>query len=56
MMQLFADTCSIPVVLPTNGGEAVVLGAAMLGRVASEGVRTAEDMWRIMVSPKSPDR
>ncbi|KAI6046497.1 hypothetical protein EDC04DRAFT_2864704 [Pisolithus marmoratus] len=49
MMQLFADTCGIPVVLPMNGGEAVVLGAAMLGRVASEGLTRAEDMWRVMV-------
>lgn len=49
MMQLFADTCGIPVVLPMNGGEAVVLGAAMLGKVASEGITQAEDMWRVMV-------
>lgn len=49
MMQLIADTCDIPVILPMKGGEAVVLGAAMLGRIASEGVRDAEGMWRIMV-------
>lgn len=55
MMQLFADTCGIPLVLPTNGGEAVVLGAAMLGRVASEGVTAAEGMWRIMVSTEHLD-
>lgn len=56
MMQLFADTCGVPLVLPTNGGEAVVLGAAMLGRVASKGVTVAEDMWRIMVSTEHPNR
>ncbi|KAL4075625.1 FGGY family of carbohydrate kinase [Scleroderma yunnanense] len=54
MMQLLADTCMIPVVLPKSGGEAVVLGAAMLGRVASEGVTVAEDMWRIMVEMTPP--
>ncbi|KAI6168856.1 hypothetical protein EDD17DRAFT_1772596 [Pisolithus thermaeus] len=54
MMQLFADTCGIPVVLPMNGGEAVVLGAAMLGKVASEGITQAEDMWWVMVEMTPP--
>ena len=36
LMQLFADTCNMPVVLPQNSGAAVVLGAAMLGRIAAE--------------------
>ncbi|KAG1791840.1 uncharacterized protein HD556DRAFT_1444914 [Suillus plorans] len=49
MMQLFADTCNIPVILPKSHSEAVVLGAAMLGRIAAEGVKAGEDMWKIMV-------
>jgi len=35
-MQLIADTCSIPVILPHTPSAAVVLGAAMLGRFAAE--------------------
>lgn len=59
LMQLFADTCGMPVVLPQSSGAAVVLGAAMLGRFAAElkpgmGVgdveRECEERWRIMVS------
>lgn len=38
-MQLFADTCSIPVILPFSSGAAVVIGAAMLGRFAAEVVQ-----------------
>ncbi|KAG2056087.1 Pentulose kinase [Suillus hirtellus] len=49
IMQLFADTCGIPVILPRSYSEAVVLGAAMLGRIAAEGAKDGEDMWRIMV-------
>ncbi|KAJ7499352.1 FGGY family of carbohydrate kinase [Mycena latifolia] len=36
LMQLFADTCGMPVVLPFEHSGAVVLGAAMLGRFAAE--------------------
>ncbi|KAJ3496368.1 hypothetical protein NLJ89_g10495 [Agrocybe chaxingu] len=36
LMQLFADVCGMPVVLPPDSGGAVVLGAAMLGRLADE--------------------
>ncbi|KAJ7672852.1 FGGY family of carbohydrate kinase [Mycena rosella] len=36
LMQLFADTCGMPVVLPAEHGGAVVLGAAMLGRFAAQ--------------------
>lgn len=36
LMQLLADVCDIPVVLPHNHSAAVVLGAAMLGRFAQE--------------------
>jgi hypothetical protein len=35
-MQLFADTCNIPVILPFSSGAAVVLGSAMLARFAAE--------------------
>ena len=58
LMQLFANTCNMPVVLPKNGGDAVVLGSAMLGRFAHRagelGKTSAEDqaeaLWNIMVS------
>ncbi|KAG6897682.1 hypothetical protein C0992_012431 [Termitomyces sp. T32_za158] len=36
LMKLFADTCAMPIVLPSEHSEAVVLGAAMLGRFAAE--------------------
>jgi ribulose kinase len=37
LMQLLADVCGIPVILPgLDGGSSVVLGAAMLGRFAAE--------------------
>lgn len=35
-MQLFANTCSIPVILPHEFSAAVVIGSAMLGRFAAE--------------------
>ncbi|KAI0922037.1 hypothetical protein AcW1_004143 [Taiwanofungus camphoratus] len=64
LMQLFADTCSMPVVLPQSSGAAVVLGAAMLGRFAAEagamggrvGLRgkQGEALWNIMVEMTPP--
>lgn len=59
LMQLFANTCSMPVILPKSGGDAVVLGSAMLGRFAHRagelGRMNAEDqaqaLWNIMVRP-----
>jgi sugar (pentulose or hexulose) kinase len=56
-MQLFADTCGVPVVLPVDHGGAVVRGAAMLGRFAAEAHASPEMgekeqdevLWRIMV-------
>lgn len=37
LVQLLADVCGIPVILPgLDGGTSVVLGAAMLGRFAAE--------------------
>ena len=41
LMQLIADICQIPVVLPPNSDSAVVLGAAMLGKFAHS---VAEDL------------
>ncbi|KAJ3889217.1 Pentulose kinase [Lentinula edodes] len=64
MMQLFADTCGMPVVLPFDEGGAVPLGAAMLGRFAAEaaqkGVQTMSEeqqgelLWDIMVKMTPP--
>ncbi|CAA7269013.1 unnamed protein product [Cyclocybe aegerita] len=66
LMQLFADVCGMPVVLPRDSGGAVVLGAAMLGRLAVEfaqgegGSRgklkegQAERLWGIMVEMTPP--
>lgn len=36
LMQLIADVCSLPVILPHSPSTAVVVGAAMLGRFAAE--------------------
>lgn len=36
LMQLFANTCNIPVILPHEFSAAVVIGSAMLGRFAAE--------------------
>jgi len=60
LMQLFANTCDIPVVVPHDSGTAVVLGAAMLGRFAGEAPRNmtpqnqAEALWKVMVSMTPP--
>ena len=56
LMQLFANTCQMPVVLPESSSAAVVLGAAMLGRFAAELKPGSSDVegdaearWKIMV-------
>lgn len=56
MMQLFANTCGMPVVLPFDHAGAVVLGAAMLGRFVAEAAgnkwgekEQGERLWEIMV-------
>uniref|UniRef100_A0A8H7XZA8 Pentulose kinase n=1 Tax=Psilocybe cubensis TaxID=181762 RepID=A0A8H7XZA8_PSICU len=54
LMQLFADVCGMPVVLPANSDQAVCLGAAMLGRFAAEFGNSgkeeqAKKLWEIMV-------
>ncbi|KAJ7638433.1 Pentulose kinase [Roridomyces roridus] len=60
LMQLFADTCGMPVVLPFDHAGAVVLGAAMLGRFAAEvegemdEKTSGEALWRIMVEMTQP--
>ena len=62
IVQLMADACGVPVVLPDHdlGPSPVVLGAAMLGRYAAEmseaGGRSderGERLWRIMVRVES---
>ncbi|KAJ7087257.1 hypothetical protein B0H15DRAFT_983301 [Mycena belliarum] len=62
LMQLFADTCGMPVVLPFEHSGAVVLGAAMLGRFAAQtqgksamGEKEAGEMlWGIMTEMTPP--
>ncbi len=57
MMQLFANTCGMPILLPFDHAGAVVLGAAMLGRFAAEakgkGEMSSQEqgdlLWKIMV-------
>lgn len=58
LMQLIANTCAVPVILPHSPSSAVVLGAAMLGRFAAEvsalGRKLSSDeqrrrLWSIMV-------
>jgi len=62
MMQLFADTCGMPVVLPFSHSEAVVLGAAMLGRFAAEakagmtGEEQGGALWKIMTEMTPPGK
>ncbi|KZT12662.1 Pentulose kinase [Laetiporus sulphureus 93-53] len=62
LMRLFANTCSMPVVLPQSSGAAVVLGAAMLGRFAAEAGKRermtekeqCEALWNIMIEMTPP--
>ncbi|KAK0490523.1 FGGY family of carbohydrate kinase [Armillaria novae-zelandiae] len=62
MMQLFANTCGMPIVLPFDHAGAVVLGAAMLGRFAAEANGKGEMssqgqgdlLWKIMVEMTPP--
>lgn len=54
LMQLLANVCNMPVVIPRSSSTAVVAGAAMLGRFAAEarergGERNGEELWDIMV-------
>jgi ribulose kinase len=50
LMQLLADTCAMPVVLPYSHSASVVLGAAMLGAAAfSQQEGHKESLWDIMV-------
>lgn len=65
LMQLFADVCNVPVQLPFSHSASVVLGSAILGRVAAEeaakgAIKTQEEaekrshamkdrLWEIMV-------
>ena len=54
LMQLLANTCNMPVVIPHSSSTAVVTGAAMLGRLAAEasekdGEGSVKGLWDIMV-------
>ena len=54
LMQLLANTCNMPVVVPHSSSTAVVTGAAMLGRFAAEASekgrdRSGKELWDIMV-------
>jgi len=46
LVQLLADVCSIPVVLPASVPDAVTRGAAMLGRFAAEATALGEGRGR----------
>jgi len=61
LMQLFADVCGMPVILPASTSDAVTRGAAMLGRFAAEkasgkGIQgdLGEALWGIMVEMTPP--
>ncbi|KAI3604828.1 ribitol kinase [Moniliophthora roreri] len=62
MMQLLADTCYMPVILPYDHTNTVVLGAAVLARFAAEVVETMTEreqndlLWNIMVEMTPPGR
>jgi ribulose kinase len=54
LMQLIANTCNMPVIIPHSSSTAVVTGAAMLGRFAAEATKkgavgSEEGLWDIMV-------
>ena len=61
LMQLLANTCNMPVVIPHSSSAAVVSGAAMLGRLAAEarergGEGKGKELWDVMVSDRVADR
>ena len=61
LMQLLANTCNMPVVIPQPSSVAVVSGAAMLGRLAAEagergGEGKGKELWDVMVSDRVADR
>jgi ribulose kinase len=54
LMQLLANVCDLPVVLPHSHSTAVVLGSAILARCAAEQSAqksvSVERLWKIMVN------
>ncbi|TFK74375.1 Pentulose kinase [Pluteus cervinus] len=62
LMNLFANSCNMPVVLPASDSNSVILGAAMLGRLAAEATagldvsdeKQAEALWNVMVEMTPP--
>ncbi|KAG8830030.1 hypothetical protein FRC18_008727 [Serendipita sp. 400] len=56
LVQLLADVCQIPVILPNNYEASVVLGAAMLGRFGHEvSQEKASDNWEGFASQEEVD-
>ncbi|KAG8754441.1 hypothetical protein FRC14_005077 [Serendipita sp. 396] len=56
LIQLLADVCQIPVILPNNYEASVVLGAAMLGRFGHEvSQEKASDNWEGFASQEEVD-
>jgi len=60
LMQLLANVCALPVVLPSSHSTAVVLGSAILARCAAEQSAQAsvsvERLWEIMVEMTPPGK
>lgn len=58
LMQLIADVCSLPVILPSSNSMSVVLGSAILARSAAEQSMkrafSVERLWNIMVEMTPP--
>lgn len=59
LMQLVANICNMPVVIPHSSSTAVVTGTAMLGRFAAEAnrkgkERNGKELWDIMVEMTAP--
>jgi len=53
LMQLLANVCSIPVILPHSHSTAVILGSAVLGKYAASKTAAlsseSHDLWQLMV-------
>jgi len=58
LMQLIANVCSLPVILPSSNSMSVILGSAILARCAAEQnaerLFSIERLWNIMVEMTPP--
>jgi len=58
LMQLLANACSMPVILPHSHSTAVILGSAVLGKYAASETATSSsdshDLWQFMVAMTPP--